>query len=327
MNPFVLAAVVVTVIAFLLELLCIALPFWLKYFDNLNNIHYYVGLFDLCPSLNNDYHACVGYDSRYLFYFLAYFVEFNKFEPRHEKTSIMPCANKTEADQPLISVFEIRFQDSTIPIAVISKIPRLQLLSIAKQAALSLTLSQTPKDRFSRDVAHLFYSILFYSSRHPRVTVRHHEACRVMPNSYPSDGIFNLHRRTVMDYFSCTLFLRHLHLDLKRVVLSVLRSNNYILRSRKIWYGFSLIRWRRNVWRKLTWKWRQDVKNDVKTSKFSNWRHARESSYTPHVRRHFLPPVWLTEIPVGFARKVFHDFHQCFLILSYILSTLIRPVG
>ena len=27
-----------------------------------------------------------------------------------------------------------------------------------------------------------------------RVTVRHHEAFRVMPNSYPSDGIFNLHR-------------------------------------------------------------------------------------------------------------------------------------
>ena len=46
-----------------------------------------------------------------------------------------------------------------------------------------------------------------------RVTVRHHEACRVMPNSYPSDGIFNLHRRTIMDSVSCILFLRQLHLD------------------------------------------------------------------------------------------------------------------
>ena len=27
-----------------------------------------------------------------------------------------------------------------------------------------------------------------------RVTFRHHEACRMMPNSYPSNGIFNLHR-------------------------------------------------------------------------------------------------------------------------------------
>ena len=47
-----------------------------------------------------------------------------------------------------------------------------------------------------------------------RVTVRHHEACLVMPNSYPSDGVFNLHRRTIMDSFSCVLFIRQLHLDL-----------------------------------------------------------------------------------------------------------------
>ena len=44
------------------------------------------------------------------------------------------------------------------------------------------------------------------------VTVRHHEACRVMPNSNPSDRMFNLHRRTIMDSFSCILFLRQLHL-------------------------------------------------------------------------------------------------------------------
>ena len=46
--------------------------------------------------------------------------------------------------------------------------------------------------------------------------------------------------------------------------------------------------------------WRQNVKNDVKTSYRS---HARDSSYTPHVRRHFLAPVGFTEIPVGYARK------------------------
>ena len=27
----------------------------------------------------------------------------------------------------------------------------------------------------------------------------------MMPSSYPSDGIFNLHRRTIMDTFSCIL--------------------------------------------------------------------------------------------------------------------------
>ena len=34
-----------------------------------------------------------------------------------------------------------------------------------------------------------------------RMTVRHHEACRVMPNSYPSDGIFSLHLTAIMDLF------------------------------------------------------------------------------------------------------------------------------
>ena len=38
----------------------------------------------------------------------------------------------------------------------------------------------------------------------------------MMPNSYPSDEIFNLHRRTIMDSFSCILFLRQLHLDLNK---------------------------------------------------------------------------------------------------------------
>ena len=47
-----------------------------------------------------------------------------------------------------------------------------------------------------------------------RVTVRLHEACLVMPNSYWSDGIFNLHQRTIMDSFSCIHFLQPLHLDL-----------------------------------------------------------------------------------------------------------------
>ena len=40
-----------------------------------------------------------------------------------------------------------------------------------------------------------------------RVTVRHHEVRLMMPSSYPSDRIFNLHRRTIMDSFSCILFL------------------------------------------------------------------------------------------------------------------------
>ena len=44
--------------------------------------------------------------------------------------------------------------------------------------------------------------------------------------------------------------------------------------------------------------------NDIKTSKSSYWRHARESSYTPHVKRHFLAPAGFTEISVGYARML-----------------------
>lgn len=61
MNPFVLAAVIVTGVAFLLELLCIALPFWLWYETTTPNFHYYVGLFDVCHSVNNDRHTCATY--------------------------------------------------------------------------------------------------------------------------------------------------------------------------------------------------------------------------------------------------------------------------
>ena len=33
------------------------------------------------------------------------------------------------------------------------------------------------------------------------ITVRHHSASFVMPNSYPRDGIFNLHQTTIMDSY------------------------------------------------------------------------------------------------------------------------------
>ena len=34
-----------------------------------------------------------------------------------------------------------------------------------------------------------------------RVTVRHHSASLVMPNSYPGDGIFNPYLTTVKDFY------------------------------------------------------------------------------------------------------------------------------
>ena len=75
-------------------------------------------------------------------------------EPRYEKTCLMPYANSKGADQSahpcsLISAFGIRWLDS----CYIRNFKT--LASVAEQAGLSLTWSQTSEDRFSRDVAHM----------------------------------------------------------------------------------------------------------------------------------------------------------------------------
>ena len=57
----------------------------------------------------------------------------------------------------LISVFVVRCLDSIMPIVAISKTSRLQLASVAEQAGLSLTWSQTPEDRFSRVEAEVVF--------------------------------------------------------------------------------------------------------------------------------------------------------------------------
>ena len=90
----------------------------------------------------------------------------SSFEPRNEKTYLMSYATNKGADQPahrhsLISTFVVRCLDSIIPpILAKSKISRLEQVSAAEQAGLSLTLSPTPEDRFSRDVAHFITVIL-----------------------------------------------------------------------------------------------------------------------------------------------------------------------
>ena len=48
----------------------------------------------------------------------------------------------------LISTFVVCYLDSIIPILAKSKISRLQLVSVAEQAGLSLTWSETPKAGF-----------------------------------------------------------------------------------------------------------------------------------------------------------------------------------
>ena len=69
------------------------------------------------------------------------------------ENQIMPYSNNKGADQPahphsLISVFDVRFLDSIIPLVSISEISSLYLAPEAEQAGLRLHWSQTPKTGF-----------------------------------------------------------------------------------------------------------------------------------------------------------------------------------
>ena len=80
-----------------------------------------------------------------------YFIHRN--EPGHEKTCIMSYANNKGADQPahprsLISAFVVRCLDSVMSLVSVTKISSLMLASVAEQASLSLTWSETPEAHF-----------------------------------------------------------------------------------------------------------------------------------------------------------------------------------
>ena len=72
----------------------------------------------------------------------------------------MSYANNKGADQPahprnLISAFVVRCLDSVMYVVSVTKISSLMLASVAEQANLSLTWSETPEDTFSHDEAHI----------------------------------------------------------------------------------------------------------------------------------------------------------------------------
>ena len=72
----------------------------------------------------------------------------------------MSYANNKGADQPahprsLISAFVVRCLASVMSLASVTKISSLLLASVAEQASLSLTWSETPEDTFSHDGAHI----------------------------------------------------------------------------------------------------------------------------------------------------------------------------
>ena len=56
----------------------------------------------------------------------------------------------------LISAFVVRCLDSIMSLVSANKISSLMLASVAAQASLSLTWSETPEDTFSHDDAHKY---------------------------------------------------------------------------------------------------------------------------------------------------------------------------
>ena len=73
----------------------------------------------------------------------------------------MSYANNKGADQPahprsLISAFIVRCLDSVMSLVSVTKISSLMLASVAKQASLSLTWSETPEDTFCRVEAQFY---------------------------------------------------------------------------------------------------------------------------------------------------------------------------
>ena len=81
------------------------------------------------------------------------------YEPGHEKMCLMSYANNKGADQPahlrsLISAFVVRCLDSVMSLVSVIKISSLMIASVAEQASLSMTWSETPKDTFSHEEAH-----------------------------------------------------------------------------------------------------------------------------------------------------------------------------
>ena len=72
----------------------------------------------------------------------------------------MSYANNKGADLPahprsLISTFVVHCLDSVMSLVSVTKISNLMLASVAEQADLSLTWSETPEDTFSHDGGHI----------------------------------------------------------------------------------------------------------------------------------------------------------------------------
>ena len=91
----------------------------------------------------------------------------NIHEPGHEKTCLMSYANNKGTDQPahprrLICAFVVCCLDSVMSLVSVTKISSPMLASVAEQASLRLTLSETPIDTFSCDETHIYVNERFF---------------------------------------------------------------------------------------------------------------------------------------------------------------------
>ena len=78
----------------------------------------------------------------------------------------MPYVNNKGADQPAPprspnSAFVVRCLDSVMSLVSATKISSLMLASVAEQASLSLTCSETPEDTFSHDEAQIYCAVMY----------------------------------------------------------------------------------------------------------------------------------------------------------------------
>ena len=89
---------------------------------------------------------------------------------RAMRKRVMSYANNKGAEQPahsrsLISAFVVRCLASVMSLVSVTKISSLILASIAEQASLCLTWSETPEDTFSYDEAHIYRADAYSSAQ------------------------------------------------------------------------------------------------------------------------------------------------------------------
>ena len=167
----------------------------------------------------------------------------------------------------------------------------------------------------------MFKIISIFNSRDVRtensvtsVTTRRHEACRVMPNSYPGWRNFQFAPNNHYWFF----FLHTLPLTFAFMLEFMLFYQFYaeitiFFLSSDVRFGSYLRRWYRNVCRKTDVNMTSKSQRWCQNAISSSWRHAQESSYTRE--RHFLAPVGFTEIPVGYASNLWTP-SSCWIFLK-----------